>query len=161
MKNKLNQGFTLIELLVVIAIIGVLSSVVLASLNTARGKGADSSIKANLANARAQAELFYADNGEVYSGTANVCSSTATSGGTKSVQGFITAAASIYGYTTVAADFLSTKIGNTTTATCHGTATRWAAEVPLKTGGMWCVDSDGTSKYNAGTGLGAASDTTC
>ncbi|MDZ4260226.1 MAG: type II secretion system protein, partial [Candidatus Sungbacteria bacterium] len=31
---KKNRGFTLIELLVVIAIIGVLASVVLASLNT-------------------------------------------------------------------------------------------------------------------------------
>ena len=59
MKNKFNRGFTLIELLVVIAIIGILSSVVLASLNTARGKGADAAAKADVNNIRAQAELVY------------------------------------------------------------------------------------------------------
>lgn len=61
---KKNQGFTLIELLVVIAIIGILASVVLASLNTARAKGADAAIKANLNNMRAQAEIVYDDDGD-------------------------------------------------------------------------------------------------
>lgn len=60
---KSNKGFTLIELLVVIAIIGILSSVVLASLNTAREKGSDAAIKANLNGVRAQAELVYDDDG--------------------------------------------------------------------------------------------------
>ena len=68
MKKK---GFTLIELLVVIAIIGILSSVVLASLNTARSKGSDAAVKSNISNMRAEAELWYDSNGSSYS---NFCS---------------------------------------------------------------------------------------
>lgn len=45
-KNK--KGFTLIELLVVVAIIGLLSSVVLASLNSARKKSRDASRVADM-----------------------------------------------------------------------------------------------------------------
>lgn len=58
-KKTLVRGFTLIELLVVIAIIGVLSSVVLGSLNVARAKGQEANIKSNLKNMIPQAELAY------------------------------------------------------------------------------------------------------
>mgnify|MGYP000937068357 CR=1 FL=1 len=60
MKYSSKKGFTLIELLVVISIIGILSSVVLASLSNARGKGNTAAIKSTLVNVRPQAELVYA-----------------------------------------------------------------------------------------------------
>lgn len=57
------QGFTLIELLVVIAIIGVLSSVVLASLNTARTRGQDAARMEDVKSLKTAMELYYNDNG--------------------------------------------------------------------------------------------------
>src|SRR5438046_347729 len=68
------KGFTLIELLVVIAIIGILSSVVLASLNTARNKGADAAVKSNIESIRPQAELYYDSNSSKYSSTGSAVS---------------------------------------------------------------------------------------
>jgi len=56
---KTNKGFTLIELLVVIAIIGLLSSVVLASLNSARQKARDARRVADLKQIQTAMELYY------------------------------------------------------------------------------------------------------
>jgi prepilin-type N-terminal cleavage/methylation domain-containing protein len=128
----MKKGFTLIELLVVIAIIGILSSVVLASLNTARGKGANAAVKSNLNNIRAQAEIYYDTNGNYTA----VCSDANMSKG-------VTAAGTAGGGSGV----------------CNGAAAAWAASAPLKaaegTSNYWCVDSTGTSKGEAAA-LGSA-----
>ena len=57
-KNS-KKGFTLIELLVVIAIIGILSSVVLASLSTARQKSRDSKRISDIGQVQLALELYF------------------------------------------------------------------------------------------------------
>lgn len=57
------QGFTLIELLVVIAVIGILASVVLASLNSARAKARNAKRVANLHEIQTALEFYYSDYG--------------------------------------------------------------------------------------------------
>jgi len=59
---KYNKGFTLIELLVVIAIIGILSSVVLVSLNSARNKGRDVRVITAIQQLRTKIEADYVSN---------------------------------------------------------------------------------------------------
>jgi len=62
---RLRRAFTLIELLVVIAIIGLLSSVVLASLNSARTKATDAKKKSELQTMSTAIERYYLDTSSV------------------------------------------------------------------------------------------------
>ena len=61
--KKTQKGFTLIELLVVIAIIGLLASVVLLALNSARAKSRDAKRLADVRQLSTALELFYNENG--------------------------------------------------------------------------------------------------
>lgn len=69
--KKTQKGFTLIELLVVIAIIGILSSVVLASLNSARRKSRDARRMADLQQIKLASELYF-DASSAYPATLSV-----------------------------------------------------------------------------------------
>lgn len=64
MKNsRLHHGFTLVELLVVISIIGLLSSIVLTSVNSARAKARDARRAADIRQVRTALEFYYDDHG--------------------------------------------------------------------------------------------------
>jgi len=84
--SKNSGGFTLIELLVVIAIIGMLSSIVFASLNTARIKGRIAQVQGSMRSAQTTALLCMdggknLTSGTITGGTSAVCSDTTVAPG--------------------------------------------------------------------------------
>jgi prepilin-type N-terminal cleavage/methylation domain-containing protein len=147
-KNK--KGFTLLELLVVVGLIAVLAAVVIALLNNARDKGANAGIQSNLFNAISQGEIFYNTNTSVPNTYTAVCTNGIV-GGAMGVGLNVFTAAKVAGMS----GYVTNGTGSNTTATCNDSATAWAAEVPLKTGGFWCVDSAGISRQtNTSIGSG-------
>ncbi|MCF7834093.1 MAG: type II secretion system GspH family protein [Candidatus Pacebacteria bacterium] len=151
--SKLNykKGFTLIELLVVVAIIGILSSVVLASLNSARKNANAASIQANLNTIKKQAELYYDTKGHYGQGfhISGSCPPVYNTNG----QGMFYA-------DKVINDSLQQIVGKLPSDSINyikcivadpgyprPTTSEWAIAVNLQNGKTWCVDSSGASGY--------------
>jgi len=138
------KGFTIIELLIVTAIIGIISSVVLVSLNTAREKAQNTKIKAQLSQLNTSAELYSDQNGH-YGTETTSCSGTGSFFIDPSASVLISAGESASGFSaTCVSDNGLGSVGN---------ATSWAVSLPLKTSSTtsWCANSIGESKQGTAT----------
>lgn len=148
-KNR-SQGFTLIELLVVIGIIGILSAVVLASLNTARFKGNDAAIQSDLATVQTQAEIYYGGAGN------NSYAADGNAGNSCAVDVFSDS-------TITKATGNADSVNGSGAVVCNNSTTAYAVSAQLsteRTAGTpdyWCVDSTGgASKSTTALGTNTA-----
>lgn len=110
-------GIIIATLLPVIAIVGIFSSVVLASLNSARIKGADATVRGEMAILRTQSFLYEDAKGSFK----GFCAEPNTVDKLKKIS--IAGALNEYSYV------------------CNDTEKEWAISSPLKSKGYWCVDS--------------------
>ena len=123
------------------AIIGVLASVVLASLNSAKKKGDDTVVKSNLRTVANQAGLFYSDNDSYLP----------AGGSTFSIAAcpvYNAAGTNMLSKNKVVADSIAEAIYRGNGSSCYNSANIWTVAVGLKltANTSWCVDVSGAAR---------------
>lgn len=170
MIKRTKKGFTLIELLVVIAIIGILASVVLASLNSARAKSRDARRVADLKQVQLALELYADSHSQAYPATADISgqlTGAACAGSAKCIPQYPVpptgAGQGAYGYAATKSDGTACTTGANDCAKYHlGAVLEEGTNQALTSDADVILGFDGTSadcSSTAGTPQGQASPT--
>jgi len=115
--------------LIGIAILGIFSSVVLASLNSARTRSSDATVKSAMSNLRVQS-LLYEDKVGTFKG---FCQDSATLETLKTIS--------------------KAGASNEFNYACNDSEKNWAISSPLRSGDYWCVDGSENMPKNITTAL--------
>ena len=129
----------------VVAIIGILSSIVLASLSTARNKGQDASAKGSLSSARAAAELYFDEYGDY----GNAISTTLQDGDQGTGVPLNNPANDICEYDSIVnlAAAAASQVDGAVTCDVTISPAGYTLFLPLNDDRVYCVDSGGYAGY--------------